>query len=145
MTKMYGILLAACVGIFLAIQGPMNAYLGKSITPKLSAFNSIALAGLIMFFVNLYGGNFSHYSDITNVNFLYWCGGVLGAGVVFFAILSIPILGAGAATCIFVFCQLTMGVLIDHFGILGVEQSPITLIKILGVAIMLIGAILVVK
>lgn len=145
MTKTYAVLFAVIVGVFLAAQPPINAALGKGISPRTAALHSFLTGTLLLLIMNMLYGDLQHYKNIVNVPFIYWTGGLLGVGIVFFTIKIIPVLGAGAALSIFVAIQLITGLIIDHFGLLGVTRSPIGLLKILGALLVLIGAKLIIK
>ena len=54
-------------------------------------------------------------------------GGVLGAAYVTTVLLTVRTLGAGGVTAATVAGQLTMSVVIDRIGFLGLDETPITL------------------
>ncbi len=54
-------------------------------------------------------------------------------------------LGAGGLTAVTIAGQLGLAMVIDHFGWLGVERSPITLAKVAGVVLLALGTWLVVS
>jgi bacterial/archaeal transporter family-2 protein len=41
--------------------------------------------------------------------------------------------------------QLTLAVIIDHFGLLGVPRSALSVTRLLGVAVLALGALLIVR
>ena len=57
----------------------------------------------------------------------YLIGGVLGAAYVTTVLLTVRTLGAGGVTAATVAGQLTMSVIIDRLGFLGLDETPITL------------------
>jgi transporter family-2 protein len=64
---------------------------------------------------------------------------VLGLIIVGTLGFSTPRMGLIAAFTVFIAAQLLMGVLIDHFGLIGAAQRPLTLSRAVGVAVMLAG------
>lgn len=145
MTKLYGIMMAVVVGMCISLQAPINTGLGKVITPKAAALHSFLTGTVILLFMNIFFGDLSAYLNIAKVQPIYWIGGLLGVGIVFLTIEVIPILGTGASFSIFVAVQLITGILIDHFGVLGVPRSPVGALKMAGIILILIGVRLVVK
>jgi transporter family-2 protein len=60
-------------------------------------------------------------------------------------LLTVRTLGAGGVTAATVAGQLTTAVVIDRFGILGLEETPITLPRVIGVLLLFAGTFLVVR
>jgi bacterial/archaeal transporter family-2 protein len=71
-----------------------------------------------------------------------WLGGVMGLTVVFSITFAQPRIGATATIGILIAGQLVMGALIDRFGLFGVEQIAISPARMLGIALLGIGAAL---
>ena len=62
---------------------------------------------------------------------------MLGAAYVFSALTAVSSIGAGAVAAATITGQLTLSVVIDRLGILGLEEQPITLERVAGVALLL--------
>ena len=71
-----------------------------------------------------------------------WLGGVMGLTIVFTITFAQPRIGATATIGILIAGQLVMGVLIDRFGLFGVDQIAISPVRLAGVALLGIGAAL---
>jgi bacterial/archaeal transporter family-2 protein len=71
-----------------------------------------------------------------------WLGGVMGLTVVFTITFAQPRIGATATIGILIAGQLVMGLLIDRFGLFGVEQISISPVRLAGVVLLGIGAAL---
>ncbi len=71
-----------------------------------------------------------------------WLGGVMGLTVVFTITFAQPRIGATATIGILIAGQLVMGLLIDRFGLFGVEQIAISPVRLAGVVLLGIGAAL---
>ena len=71
-----------------------------------------------------------------------WLGGVMGLTVVFAITFAQPRIGATATIGILIAGQLAMGALIDRFGLFGVEQIAISPARLVGIALLGIGAAL---
>jgi transporter family-2 protein len=54
-------------------------------------------------------------------------------------------LGVGGLTAITIAAQLGLAIVIDHYGWLGVDRSPITVAKVLGLVLLAAGTWLVIR
>ncbi|MCY1463333.1 putative inner membrane exporter, YdcZ [compost metagenome] len=72
-----------------------------------------------------------------------WIGGILGAIYVGSAVVVTPKLGASGFIILVVVGQIFIGLLIDHFGLMGLASKPITFLKLIGAAMILGGVFLV--
>ncbi|MBD7960108.1 DMT family transporter [Comamonas avium] len=72
-----------------------------------------------------------------------WIGGVLGAFYIISATMLTPRLGAGGFLVAVVAGQMVMAVLVDHFGLMGLEPKPVNLMRVLGVLLILGGVFLI--
>ena len=75
----------------------------------------------------------------------YLLGGVLGAAYVFTALVTVSSIGAGGVAAATITGQLTTSIVLDRLGVLGLEQTPITLERVVGVALLLAGTFLIVR
>ena len=72
-----------------------------------------------------------------------WSGGLFGAVFIALAILLVPKLGAAAFIAILVTGQMLASLAFDQFGWLGLAQRPIDLPRLLGVALLIAGVVLI--
>src|SRR5699024_3419086 len=76
----------------------------------------------------------------TNTNNWYmWTGGIISALVVSANIVIPRYIGFSKFLAIYMVSQLVMSVLIDHFGLFGSNQQPISLNIVIGVLFLAIG------
>ena len=61
--------------------------------------------------------------EMGNLSWYYLIGGLLGAVYVTTVLITVRTLGAGAVTAATIAGQLTLSVVIDRLGILGLEKS----------------------
>ena len=71
-----------------------------------------------------------------------WLGGLMGLLVVFSITFAQPRIGATATIGILIAGQIAMGAVIDRFGLFGVDQIAISPARVLGIALLGIGAAL---
>jgi bacterial/archaeal transporter family-2 protein len=140
-------LLPVFAGVAITIQSGINSQLRTAIQhPVMAAFISfvvgtIALAVLLIFSKETVPG-LSQYSSI---EWYKYTGGLLGAFVVTVTLLSVAEIGAANMFVLIIAGQLTTAVLMDHFGVLGMKANPVSVQKILGIFLLVIGAWLVNK
>lgn len=78
----------------------------------------------------------------TKSRWWYWIGGVLGAVFVYGNAMLAPILGTGLTVVLVLAGQLTGGLTVDNFGVLGTMRRPVTLIQLVGVVVLMAGAMM---
>ena len=74
-----------------------------------------------------------------------WLGGVMGAIIVSAITLGPPRIGTFATIALLIAGQLAMGVVIDAFGLFGIQRIPITWTRAAGVVALALGAVLVLR
>jgi len=145
-TRGLAVLLAAAAGIFVGLQAPVNSRLGKEIGSLQAATVSftVGLLALILVAALSSGG----ISGVTNAGRAPWwalIGGVLGAFYVTVALITVRTLGLSALTAIVVSGQLAIAVVVDRFGLLGITKQHIGTPRIIGLVLLIVGAVLVVR
>jgi transporter family-2 protein len=140
-------LLTAGVGGFIALQAPINSGLGKSIGSIQAAFVSFLIGTVLLCLIaSLSKGGLGRISDVGSIPAWYYLtGGLLGAAYVSTVLVTVRTLGAGGVTAATVSGQLSASMVVDQFGLLGVEKSPITSLKIVGVVLLAAGTYLIVR
>jgi bacterial/archaeal transporter family-2 protein len=140
------VVLTAIVGGLLASQGPINSQLGKTIGNQQAAFFSFLTGTIILAVIaGLVKGGWGQIAEARTLAPQYLIGGVLGACYVSTVIVTVRTLGAGGIVAATIAGQLTMGVIIDQFGLLGLDKDPISVSKALGVLLLAVGTLLVVR
>ena len=71
-----------------------------------------------------------------------WLGGLMGLTVVFSITFAQPRIGATATIGILIAGQLIMGAVIDRYGLFGVHQISLSPTRLIGIALLGIGAAL---
>ncbi|MBN1681880.1 MAG: DMT family transporter [Anaerolineae bacterium] len=132
-------------GIAVGLQTPMASTITERIGVMESAFivhlGGAVAAGLILLVVQR-GGKLADWHRLP------WY--TLGAGVLGLVVLSsvsytIPRVGAVPTTMLIVAGQLVIGVLIDQFGLLGVDVRPVNLTRLAGIVVLCVGTWIVVR
>jgi bacterial/archaeal transporter family-2 protein len=139
------VLLTAAVGGVLALQAPINAGLGRATGNLPAALVSFSVGTLALAVIVSLSGQAAGLSSTFDVRWYYLVGGLLGALYVAMALTTVATIGAGGVAAATVTGQLVASVVIDRLGILGLEETPITATRILGVVLLLAGTYLVVR
>jgi transporter family-2 protein len=101
---------------------------------------TLLLAGVVVA-----AGEAGGFSGAFDVRWYYLLGGVLGAAYVLTALIVVKEIGAGGVAAATITGQLTLAVILDRLGVLGLEETPITPERIAGVALLLAGTYLIVR
>jgi transporter family-2 protein len=139
------VVLTAAVGGLVALQAPINGGLGKAIGSAQAGFLSFAIGTVLLLGIALLSGGLGSLGDATASGPVYLLGGVLGAAYVTTVLVTVRTLGAGGVTAATIAGQLAISLVVDQLGILGVERSPITWVKVLGVVLLALGVALIVR
>ena len=146
MDRGVAVVLTAVVGGMVALQGPINSQLGKTIGNFQAAFFSFATGTIILAVVaGLVRGGYGQIAEARSLAPQYLIGGALGACYVSCVLVTVRTLGAGGIVAATVAGQLTMSVIIDQFGLLGLDKDPISVSKAIGVLLLAVGTLLVVR
>ncbi|MEL6667622.1 MAG: DMT family transporter [Bacteroidota bacterium] len=138
------ILLALLAGVVLPVQAAVNAKLGTSAkSAELGALLSfvIGIAGLFVYCF-LARIDLSAWKNTLSLPWYYWLGGLLGAFYVVSLIILAPKLGVGLTLGLSVAGQMIFGLVMDHYGWLGLEERSIKWPQILGAALIIAGVLL---
>lgn len=143
MQAIFPILLALVAGLCVAVQSPTNALLARS-TGSLWLAASISFVGGTAVVLALWA-----FIDRTPIAAMRqapawaWLGGLYGAFFVAAIAFAAPRLGLAVTLTITIAAQLTAAVIIDHYGWLALPKTELTATKLLGVALVIGGALLV--
>ncbi|HHX78083.1 MAG TPA: DMT family transporter [Firmicutes bacterium] len=127
-------------GLAMAVQGSLNSILSK-ITGLLEATMIVHIIGLSLLLV-LYLLKFGKGSilNITSAPWYTLLGGVLGVIIIYGVMYGIPKLGVAVATTGIIVGQVATALLIDHFGLFGLEKIPFSWTKGIGLILLALGA-----
>ncbi len=138
------IALVFITGGLLSVQAPLNGALSRGVGGPINGALISFLVGTAALSVVALG--LRSAPDVGAVRALpwwAWCGGLCGAVFVAGAAWAVPKVGVATLLTLGVAGQLLMAIIIDHFGLLGVARQAITGGRLLGVALVLAGVVLV--
>jgi bacterial/archaeal transporter family-2 protein len=145
-TKESAVMLTVVAGGLIAMQAPINSMLGRSVGTFAAASVSFVVGTIALVLITLLvGSGFGDLGEARHLSWYYLMGGVLGAVYVTTALVAVRELGAGGVTAATISGQLTLSLVIDQFGILGVDERAITWDRVLGVLLLAVGTVLIVR
>ncbi len=132
---------AAAAGIFMAIQGSLNGALGK-IVGVLEGNFLVHAIGLLLVVILLFvlGLGKGDLSKLGETPWYLYLGGVINVAIIFGVMLAIAKVGAGNATTAIITGQLAMAMVVDWLGLFGLEQTPFTWGRGIGLVLMGVAA-----
>ena len=146
MDRSLAVVLTAIVGGGVALQAPINSYLGKHVGTFQAAFVSFAVGTVALFVIASFAkGGLGGLRHVTEPPWYYLTGGLLGLAYVTTVLVTVRTLGAGGVTAATVAGQLTTAMVIDRLGVLGLDKTPITVSRAVGVALLFAGTVLVIR
>lgn len=145
MDRGLAVIITAAVGGLIALQPPLNAGLARFTGNIPAAFISFLVGTLVLAAIVVASGKGGGLGSTLDVRWYYLTGGLLGVAYVTAALITVGTIGAGGVAAATVTGQLTAAVVIDRFGILGLDRTPLSAHRLVGVALLLAGTYLVVR
>lgn len=145
MDRGLAVLLTAVAGGLIALQAPINAGLGKATGSLPAALVSFAVGTVALAAIVVLSGKAGGLDSTFEVSWYYLLGGLLGAVYVANALIAVSAIGAGGVAAATIAGQLTASVAIDRLGLFGLDQVPLGPERLLGVALLIAGTLLVVR
>ena len=140
-------LMSFICGITMTIQSAINTQLKSDVkNPWLSSFISFLVGTIILGIVVLAVQKpVPSFAELRNLEWYKYLGGILGAYFVTAVIFAIPQIGPAAMFGLIIAGQMTSAALFEQFGWLGIKHNPVTVIKAIGIILLIAGAFLVNK
>jgi len=141
--KLYLFALTIFLGVVLAVHLAMNGKVGVVLSnPRVGNAVFWCIGAVAAVAIGVSGWQSGALAPLKQVHPLLLTAGVLGACLVFAIAWLIPQIGAGPVMITLLAGQILGGLVMSHFGWLGSPVQPVTLMKMLGVLVMLGGATL---
>jgi len=139
-------LMAALVGAGLTIQVGMNATVRMTIgSPVLAAIVNFVVGLTALVLLAVASGARIVPGSVPAVPAWAWFGGLLGAAYVAATTVLGPKLGAASFLALTLAGQMVAALLVDHYGVIGFPQSPLTPTRLLGTALLVAGVLLIMR
>ncbi|MBP6346423.1 DMT family transporter [Neisseriaceae bacterium CLB008] len=135
---------ALFAGAVVPFQAASNATLGRVVGhPLLATFISLSVS-LVLTLIALVALKVSlpSLSTLSQVPSWAWLGGVAGVIYLSVALILTPKLGVLSFMMAVMAGQLMAAMLLDHFGLMGLNVKPVTLWRLVGLVLVFIGMFL---
>ncbi|KAI9500326.1 hypothetical protein GGI25_001090 [Coemansia spiralis] len=133
----------ACTSLQGAVNGTMSTHVNGGFSSWLSfAFGSVVL--FVFFMVDTRGGKSINWKNaLKTAPWWSWFGGIPGAAYVLFITLFIPYRGVAVVSGITICAQMLTSLFVDCFGFFGCNHRPATIVRLLGMALLIAGVLMV--
>src|SRR5947207_2004374 len=141
--KIHLYILTILLGVVLAVHLAMNGKAGSVLNNARvgnALFWCIGAAGAVA--IGLTGWQSGALEPLKQVHPLLLTAGLFGATLVFAIAWLIPQTGAGAVMITLIAGQVIGGLVMSHYGLLGSHVQPISLMKVIGVVVMIGGVVM---
>jgi transporter family-2 protein len=134
-------------GGVVAAQAPLNNVLSQRVgSMGAASVNFLVGTALIVVVTFAFAGGFGGDAGAESPPWYYWVfGGFAGVTIVLTTLITVRELGAGGVTAATIAGQLTLSVVLDRLGVLGLEERAITPARLLGIAMLAAGTFLIVR
>ena len=139
------LLLALIAGAMMPTQAATNNKMAAFVDgPILAAFISFFVGTVALFVYVLASGTpLGNLASAKNAPPIAWVGGFMGAFFVTATVTLVPRLGVAMTFSLIIAGQMLIAVVLDHFGFLGLEQTPVSIPRVLGILLITGGVILI--
>ena len=139
------LIFALIAGMALPTQISINAQLRSIVgSPMIASMISFLVGTLGLIIISLFGSGIRIKKEWFEAPWWVWTGGLIGAFYVVATVILIPRLGAAATVGYVLAGQVVAAIVIDNFGLLGVQMQTVSITRILG-ALLIIGGVVVVQ
>ena len=147
MSKELAVLVTVAAGGVVAAQAPANNVISRHVGDfGATAVNFLVGTVLVLVITFAFAGGFKGDDGAEPVAWYYWVfGGFSGVAIVLTTLVTVRELGAGGVTAAVIAGQLTLSVVLDRAGVLGLEERAVTWEKLVGIALLAAGTVLIVR
>jgi transporter family-2 protein len=143
--KWFSLVLAFSAGAVLPLQAGINSQLRTYAgSPMIAAFISFLVGTVLLFAMTLVLRlPWPSLSALAQAPWWAWLGGLLGAILVFLAIVLAEQLGAAVMVALIITGQMIVSLLLDHYGLVGYTRNTLSPARIIGTVLLLSGVFLI--
>jgi bacterial/archaeal transporter family-2 protein len=138
------ILIGLCGGVAVGLQAPVSGTIGQRLGGASSSL-IVHISGAVLSAILLFLRGGERIRDWTSLPWYMLGSGIFG--VILFQTINwtFPRLGVSVMVALIIIGQLTTGLVIDHFGLLGTAVRHIDLTRIIGLFVLMLGGYLMTK
>lgn len=139
------VLIMLAVSAQFALQAPLNARLAVATGRVAAALVSFLVGLAALAFAALLSGGAGNLGALGDAAVWELSGGLIGAAFVLMALAAVPVVGAGAVAAATITGQMAGSILLDARGALGLDVESLTAARATGVALLLVGTLLILR
>lgn len=145
---MFILLMASAVslGSLIAVQVAINSRLrvrtGDPVHAALIS-SSISVVCLFLYAAIVLRQPIPHVANLKAAPWWIWTGGFMGATYVVFSLVLITRLGSAMFLALIVVGQMTVALVMDHFGLFSLARHEISPLRIVGTFFLVVGVVLI--
>ncbi len=139
-------LLGVAAGMLISLQAPINAQLAHGLGMPLAAAAASFIAGAVMLIaltLIVQQVNGTTIAWRAPPLWMFVAGGLMGAAYVTCALILTPKIGTAATMAFVVSGQLLAGLMLDKLGYFGLAVRELTLGRVTGACLLVLGALLI--
>jgi len=139
------LLVAVAIGATIGVQPVINARLGNFAGDAALAalISTVTSTTTLLIYVLIIRPELPSLAAMRAGPWWIWTGGFIGAVYVAVSLNIAQRLGATTLVAVVVLGQMTAALIVDHFGLLGLAEHPISPLRILGVLLLIAGVALI--
>jgi bacterial/archaeal transporter family-2 protein len=131
-------------GVAVGIQSPIAGAMGQRVGGTASSF-FIHLSGMILSGILLFVRGGERIRDWRTLPWYMLGAGIFGLILYQTISVTLPRLGSTMMITLIIIGQLLVGIIIDHFGLLGVATRHIDVSRVIGIIALLVGGYLITR
>jgi bacterial/archaeal transporter family-2 protein len=144
-SKELAVLMTVAAGGLAAAQAPANNIISQKVGDVGAVGVNFVCGTVILIVAFLLVGGVEFKDGVAVPAWYYWVlGGLSGVMIVLAGLIGVRQLGATGVTVAIIAGQLALSVVLDRLGVLGLDERAITVQKIVGIALLAAGTVLVV-
>jgi transporter family-2 protein len=138
-------LFAVAAGAMLPFQFGINSVLARYVdgAARASLVSFVVGALALLAAVLLFFRGLPSVERAGEAPWWVWVGGLLGAFYVLGSVVTAPKLGAATLVALILAGQAAASLMVDHYGLVGFQENPITPGRLLGIGLVAAGVVLV--
>jgi len=138
-------LFAVAAGAMLPFQFGINSVLARYVdgAARASLVSFVVGALVLLAAVLLFFRGLPPAEKAVAAPWWVWVGGLLGAFYVLGSVVTAPRLGAATLVALILAGQAAASLTVDHYGIVGFQENPVTPGRLLGIVLVAAGVVLV--
>ena len=141
----FAVVLTAFAGGLVAMQAPINSMLGRAAGTFAAASISFLIGTAALVGITVISASRVDLAAVGDLPWYYLIGGLLGAVYVTTVLVCVRELGAGGVTAATITGQLSFSVILDRLGAFGLDEKPLSVGRVIGVALLAAGVFLIVR